>query len=155
MKFTAARFSAGASEILMPLGQFRSLSQVSVLIVDDEAPTRQLYRSILEQSGCSIVEVSGGREAISACRDQFFDFVLADLSLTDMDGLELLRIIRMESPVTRVLMVSSYMRGSMPGVAVKMGAVSVLDKAAVQRGLLRTMSHELSALSPSPRLRIA
>lgn len=139
----------------MSLSEPRNLSQAHVLIVDDEAPTRQLYRSILENAGYSIREVSGGREAVSACRDQYFDFVLADLSLCDMDGLELLRILRTESPETRVLMVSSYMRGSMPGLAVKLGAVSVLDKSAVQRALLRTMLHESASLPPTSQLRIA
>ena len=64
-----------------------------VAIVDDNADNRLIIRTILEDQ-YHIEEFSSGTEAIAAFRENPPDVVVLDISLPEMDGTEVLRIIR-------------------------------------------------------------
>jgi len=65
-----------------------------VLVVDDEAPIRQLVRGYLEADGFEVVEASDGPAALMAVRASSPDVVLLDLMLPGLDGLEVCRQLR-------------------------------------------------------------
>jgi two-component system response regulator ResD len=68
-----------------------------VLIVDDEAPMRELVRLYLERAGFQVSEASGGREALAKLAKESVDLVVLDLMMDDLDGWEVCRRIRAES----------------------------------------------------------
>ena len=84
--------------------------QVRVLLVDDHPIVRTGLRFVLEQDGRLRVigEASGGKEAIRMAADLKPDVILMDINLPDISGLEATRQIKVESPATRVLVVSLY-----------------------------------------------
>jgi DNA-binding response OmpR family regulator len=65
-----------------------------VLVVDDEAPIRQLVRGYLEAEGYDIVEADDGPSAVGAARDAQPDVVVLDVMLPGLDGIEVCRQIR-------------------------------------------------------------
>ena len=65
-----------------------------VLVVDDEAPIRQLVRGYLEAEGYEIVEAEDGPAAVGAARDGQPDVVVLDVMLPGLDGIEVCRQIR-------------------------------------------------------------
>ena len=65
-----------------------------VLIVDDEAPIRDVLQQALEGVGYAVVGVGSGAEALQAIRDEIFDAAIVDFQLPDMDGLQLHREFR-------------------------------------------------------------
>jgi two-component system KDP operon response regulator KdpE len=81
-------------------------SRRRVLVVDDEPRMVRFIRLNLEQDGFEIVEAPNGTEALRQIRDTIPDLVLLDIMLPDIDGLELLRMIREFSPVP-ILMVTA------------------------------------------------
>lgn len=75
----------------------KRVSQVQVLIVDDEAPMRELVRLHLERAGFAVIEASGGRAALAKLETESVDLVVLDLMMDDLDGWEVCRRIRAES----------------------------------------------------------
>ncbi len=75
-----------------------------VLIVDDEPPIRRLLRTSLQVQDYDTQEAATGAEAVSAALAWKPDIVLLDLGLPDMDGLEVIRVLRASSAVPIVVL---------------------------------------------------
>jgi DNA-binding response OmpR family regulator len=76
---------------------------VRVLVVDDEAQIRVVLRAYLEREGYTVEEAATGRDALTLAASFQPDLVLLDIGLPDLDGLEVLRQIRMTSEVYVVM----------------------------------------------------
>ncbi|MGD2147752.1 MAG: GAF domain-containing protein [Anaerolineae bacterium] len=59
-----------------------------VLVVEDEAATRELLRRVLEAEGWSVAEAENGRVALDRVAEQRPDLILLDLMMPEMDGFE-------------------------------------------------------------------
>ncbi len=75
-----------------------------ILVVDDEERMARFIRLNLEHDGFQVVEAYRGLKAIQALRDAMPDLVLLDVMLPDMDGFEVLRMIREISPVPVIML---------------------------------------------------
>jgi DNA-binding response OmpR family regulator len=73
-----------------------------VLLVDDDADNRLVFRHRLENDGFSIVEADGANEGFSAAVDSKPDVVLTDVSMPDGDGLSLCRRLRGDRRTSRI-----------------------------------------------------
>ena len=65
-----------------------------VLVVDDEAPIRELVRGYLSRENFAVAEAEDGPSAIAAVRESHPDVVILDLMLPGVDGIEVCRQIR-------------------------------------------------------------
>ena len=99
-----------------------------ILVVDDNPDHRKAFRIILESGGYSVVECESGKEALTALEKKNFDLMILDLSMPDMDGFEVLRVISSKHPELKTAVVSGFLQGSMNRVAKRLGAVVTLDK---------------------------
>lgn len=73
---------------------------LKVLIVDDQSSMRQLLRYSLEKIGIrDVTEGKSGAEALSHLQTTRFDLVISDWNMENVDGLQLLKVIR-GSPLT-------------------------------------------------------
>jgi two-component system sensor histidine kinase BarA len=85
-----------------PLSNFESAAdaqhtpraQPLVLVTDDDADTRFLFRTILDRRGYAVIEAADGEEAVRLAESACPDLVLMDGSLPHMDGLAATRRIR-------------------------------------------------------------
>ena len=83
---------------------------LKILVVDDFSATRTMVINHLSKLGYSnTVEVENGFSALAKLRSAFFDLVVTDCSMSDMSGLDLLKLIRADSDLKYipVLMVTS------------------------------------------------
>lgn len=71
--------------------------QYTILIVDDEAATRQVIASLLGGAGYATIEAASGHEALGTLSRTLPDLILLDLVMPGMDGLELLRALKSET----------------------------------------------------------
>src|SRR5262245_226936 len=76
-----------------------SAAAPKVLVVEDEAPIRQLLRRGLEAHGYSVVEAADAASGIAQCAETNPDVVILDLGLPDRDGRELIAEVRIWSRV--------------------------------------------------------
>ncbi|OQY76437.1 MAG: hypothetical protein B6D42_17000 [Anaerolineae bacterium UTCFX5] len=121
-------------------------TSAQILVVDDEGPNRYSISKNLERVGYSVTEAASGPEALEHLTTNEFDVVLTDIKMPDMDGVELLRHIKAESPEAVVILMTGY--ASLPSAveALRLGAHDYFIKpgsmndlrAAIARGVERS-----------------
>ncbi len=100
-----------------------------VLVVDDDRLIREMTRDALVQEGFRVATAATGREALSRLGDEGpFDLVITDLSMREMDGLELLERVKRASPRTEVIVLTGYASLESALQAMRLGAADYLRK---------------------------
>ena len=80
-----------------------------VLIIDDEAIIRGVVRETLKrlpEAGLEIEEAEDGKEGLELCRKEPFDLVITDVFMPQIDGLQLIQILKKNYPNTRTIAIS-------------------------------------------------
>ena len=78
-----------------------------ILIAEDDRELRQLFSHVLNRHGYTAVGVSNGREAMDALDSDFYDMIISDIMMPEMDGYELVRQLRDVGNTTPVLMITA------------------------------------------------
>ena len=101
-----------------------------ILIVDDERDICTLIAGILEDEGHSARRAHNSTEAIDAVRQRRPALVILDVWLqgSDLDGLQLLEVIRREDPPIPVVMISGHGTIDTAVSAIKTGAYDFIEK---------------------------
>lgn len=100
------------------------VGRATCLIVDDEAPLRQVLMHLMRGDGFDCAEAANGRDALAYLADHRVTLVISDLRMPQMDGIELLREIRARYPDTAVVMITAV---ADVDVAVKCLAIGAMD----------------------------
>jgi len=102
---------------------------MKILIADDHALFRDSLRSLLEAHGLEVVgEARNGREAVELARKLKPEVVLMDLSMPEMDGLSATRLISVDQPEVKVVVLTASDEDSKLFEAIKSGAQGYLLK---------------------------
>ena len=103
---------------------------LNILLVDDHAIVRQGIRQLLIDRGVArdVTEAENGSDAMVAVDKQEFDVILLDISLPDMNGVEVLKRVKRKVPRVPVLMFSMYREDQYAVRALKAGAAGYLSK---------------------------
>ncbi|MCW5877759.1 MAG: response regulator transcription factor [Anaerolineales bacterium] len=75
-----------------------------ILVVDDEERIVRFIRLNLEQDGFQVVEANTGRQALDKLRQSLPDLMLLDVMLPDLDGFEVLRMVRENHDVPIIML---------------------------------------------------
>lgn len=99
-----------------------------VLVVDDEVCFVDVVRKRLARRGVDVVTACAGNEALQKMRFANFDVVVVDLKMEDMDGIELLRILRLMDPDLPVFILTGHGSEQAAREGMAMGARDYLTK---------------------------
>jgi CheY-like chemotaxis protein len=106
-----------------------------ILIIDDDEAVRRATTIVLEARGFDVVAIDNGKAGVDAVKAGWFDAVIVDLFMPDMDGLSTTRAIRQHSPDMPIIAVSGFMfRDKCPNMpnfnpmAIEAGATATLYK---------------------------
>jgi len=124
-----------------------------VLLTDDNAINRQVVRLFLQPQGAILTEAANGREALDALSRQTFDFVLLDVHMPVMDGVETIRHIRRSAEVWRDIPVIALTADAMTGDRerlLSLGLDGYVSKPIDQSELLTVIGRVLGALTEAP-----
>jgi DNA-binding NtrC family response regulator len=91
-----------------------------ILIVDDDEAIRITMQAILEDEGYIVDLASSGKEAVQKTNVTAYNLALLDIRLPDIEGVELLKLMKETVPRTRKIMVTGY-----PSIQ---NAISALNK---------------------------
>ncbi len=80
----------------------------TILLVDDEEGIRKVLGITLSDKGYKVVTAENGREALQIFRKVRPSVVITDIKMPEMDGIELLRLIKQEDPDTEVIMITGH-----------------------------------------------
>jgi DNA-binding NarL/FixJ family response regulator len=101
------------------------------LIADDNAPFRRMVREVLREGfgpGLELLECSNGKEAVDTYAAEHPDWVIMDLEMPLMDGLEATRHILGSHPSARVLVLTLHVGEEYRTAAEEAGAAGFLEK---------------------------
>jgi len=128
-----------------------------VLVIDDEPPIRKLLRMGLSTQGYQVLEAPNGRTSLELL-GQKPDLVILDLGLPDMQGLELLRMIRARNESIPIVVLSSRADETGKVQALDLGADDYVTKPFGMDELLARMRaalrHQLQSHGERPVFRL-
>ena len=111
-----------------------------VLVVDDEAPVRQMERRILQLHGFRVIEAANGPEALAVLeKGQPLDLLIADLEMPELAGEEMVRRIHTSRRELKVLYVTGNIDRLLDKRLLREGE-AFLDKPFSSEGLVEAVS---------------
>jgi len=110
-----------------------------ILIVDDEASLRDALDRILTAEGYEVRQAGDGKEALGILGASSFDFILCDLRMPVMGGLDLLREVTARGIPGTVIMMSAFGTVETAVEAMKLGAYDYVSKPFMSDEVLLTL----------------
>ena len=107
----------------------QTTSRANILVVDDDAATRELLTEVLGEQGYHVVTSSSGEEALEVGKQEGFDIIISDMKLgPSLTGLDVLKAYKSIQPESEVILITAF--GSMETAieALKGGAFDYLSK---------------------------
>jgi DNA-binding NtrC family response regulator len=117
--------------------------QTRILIVDDDENIRKTMTAILEDEGYIVDSAASGKEALEKTNSAIYNLALLDIRLPDMEGVELLNLMKDSLPRTRKIMVTGYPSVQNAISAVNKRADAYLIKPVDVEKLLETVKEQL------------
>ncbi len=100
----------------------------SILIVDDDQQMAESLKDIIDFKGYEAVTAFSGKEAIEKLEKARFDFLLTDIKMPEMSGVELLKIAKRIQPDIMLVLMTAYTSDVLAREGLNEGAVDVLQK---------------------------
>jgi DNA-binding response OmpR family regulator len=125
-------------------------TRIPVLLVDDEALTREFYGDLLTEHGFSVLAASSGNEALSLFASKPVEAVVLDIVMPEVSGLEVLEMLHWQDPDLPVIMLTGHATSQNAMAALKLGAfdfiVKGLDPTLVVMAIHRAVRHHRKAV---------
>lgn len=100
----------------------------SILVVDDEQIVLNLVEDTLTDEGYVVTTTSSPKEAINLASQQPFDFILTDIRMPEMNGIDLVKEIHRIAPTIGVIFMTGYANLDTAKQAIKEGAYDYIMK---------------------------
>jgi CheY-like chemotaxis protein len=108
-----------------------------ILVVEDNLDTRELIHLHLTTEGFTVVTASNGREGLYLAAAEHPDLIITDISMPEIDGLELVRQLRTQSEFESLpILVLTAFGADQMDQAIKAGANRALNKPVHFDGLI-------------------
>lgn len=114
-----------------------------ILVIDDDQPICRVFKDFLSTSGFDVITSNRGSEGLFLARSRFFNLVILDIYLPEMDGLSLLRRIKKTSPDTEIIMITGKWDTETAIQSFKLGADDYLKKPVDLGHLLQSVKKAL------------
>ncbi|MFI5335825.1 MAG: response regulator [Opitutales bacterium] len=121
------------------------LASKTALLVDDEAYFRRFVGEVLRQEGVGkVLEAHNGKEAVDLFNVKPPDFVILDINMPQMDGLEALKALRPLAPDMPIIMLTSIADEMVVEQCVNAGATFFIRKDVPPKELANELKTVLS-----------
>ncbi len=122
------------------------MPQGSILVVDDSAAVRENLSELLAAEGYEVDSCGGGKKALQYLQERTYDVVLTDLSMPDIDGMEVLSFLTEHFPETNCIIITGFGTIQTAVSAMRVGAYDYLCKPVESQQILlvvaRSMEHQ-------------
>jgi CheY-like chemotaxis protein len=114
-----------------------------VLVVDDSLFTRNTITKILTSGGHEVIPVDRGSDAVDTVEREKPDGMLLDLLMPDVDGYEVLRMLKEKALPVPVIIVSADIQETTEKECFELGAAGFLHKPVEEKTLLEVIQKVL------------
>jgi DNA-binding NtrC family response regulator len=104
------------------------MSDVNVLVIDDDTSMLDLARFHLQLRGWNVAQAETGEEGLALAASSPFNIALTDYSLPDLDGVEVVRRLKEQSPEMEIIVITGYGTVDVAVEATKAGAFYFVEK---------------------------
>ena len=101
---------------------------IRLLLVDDEKDFVNILSKRIKRRNIEVAKAFSGAEAIQALRGQEFDVAVLDLKMEDMNGIEVLKMLKIMDPHLAVIMLTGHGSAEAAEQGIKLGAFDYLTK---------------------------
>ncbi len=121
-------------------------SEPVILLVEDEAPQRQLLARYLKGKGFRTLEAETGKQALEIAAREQPELILLDWRLPDEDGLKLIPLLKEKNPLAAIIMLTAFATVERAVTAMKLGAYHYLTKPVNLEELLLLLERALNEI---------
>ena len=118
-------------------------AQHTILIVEDDPGFAGYLKRLLRREDLKLITAHGGRQAIQCLQANRVDLVLQDIGLPDIDGYQVMDLIRQEYPTTLVIVMTGEITVESALMALRKGAYDYLRKPFESTELVNTVDNAL------------
>ncbi len=123
-----------------------TLSDATILVVDDEPVLQLTFSILLEQAGAKVITASNGAEALEALEHIHADVILTDKQMPGMDGLTMLKELRHRGDRTPAIFFVNGVASENPAVMERLGVAEMVTKPLHPNELKRVLTRVLEAI---------
>jgi DNA-binding response OmpR family regulator len=99
-----------------------------ILVVDDERGICQNVERILKKNHCEVTQAVSAQEALEKMAKDSYELLISDIVMPGKNGLELLKLVKKEWPLTKAVMMTAYASTDTAMKAIRLGALDYLPK---------------------------
>ena len=103
-------------------------ASLEILLLDDEPIVGKRLKPALAKIGCEVEVFQDPIAAVARIKQKSFDIVVTDIRMDEMDGMQVLEIVRAQSPRTKVIMITGYAMIALAREAMEKGAFDFIAK---------------------------
>jgi len=78
------------------------------MVIDDENIVGKMTKVVLEQDGYIVETFLSAEPALARLKEQKFDVVITDLKMKGLDGMDVLKTVKAQSPEIKVIMITAF-----------------------------------------------
>jgi DNA-binding NtrC family response regulator len=110
------------------LEEEKMATAAKIMVVDDEKQICQNVEKILSKNDYEIVRATSAKEALEKMAKDSFSLLISDIVMPGMNGLELLKLVKKEWPLTKAVMMTAYASTDTAVKAIRLGALDYISK---------------------------
>jgi len=115
-----------------------------IMVVDDEKQICQNVEKILSKNNYEVIRATSAKEALEKMAKDSFSLLISDIVMPEMNGLEFLKLVKKEWPLTKAVMMTAYASTDTAVKAIRLGALDYLSKPFTPDELRSTVKRALS-----------
>lgn len=100
----------------------------NILVMEDETTVAKGLEMVLSEAGYQVALAATGHSALDTMFEKQFDLLVADLRLPDMDGMDVIKLVKQKWPDTEVVVITGYSSVNSVVTSMKLGAYDYLAK---------------------------
>ncbi len=114
-----------------------------LLIVDDEVDVREFAKNFFQKRKIEVLTASGGAQALKLIEEHRPDLVLLDVRMEEMNGIDVLKVLRSKNDNTRIMMVTGVENEDTIKEANRLGVLGYIHKPLILEELEKIVLKEL------------
>jgi excisionase family DNA binding protein len=130
------------------LHQKSAKTAANILVIDDDDIICNLFKDTLKGTGHTVTTANDPVKGLELAKDPDFDLVFLDLKMPGMDGVELLKQIKVAKPKLPVTIITGYQDSDLMMNALKLGPLGVMSKPFSSNDILAAIDNYLRFGSP-------
>jgi DNA-binding response OmpR family regulator len=122
----------------------RKMDAKRILVVDDEKGICENVQKILAKNNYEVTQALSAKEALEMMAKESFSLLISDIVMPEKNGLELLKLVKEQWPLTKVIIMTAYASVDTAMKAVRLGALDYIPKPFTPKEIRETVDKAFS-----------